>query len=161
MIREVQTTSVHVQVVVEAPIDRAFSVFTEGIGTWFPSEYNLLPVPIAERVFEPRVGGCLYDRGVDGSECQWARVLVYEPPNRVVISWDINPRWQIETDHAKTSEVEVRFVPEARERTRVELEHRHLERHGEGWQQFHESVSGEGGWPGCLRRFAERLQAMP
>lgn len=159
MIREVQATNVHVQVVVEAPIDRAFAVFTEGIGTWFPSEYNLLAVPIAERVFEPRVGGRVYDRGVDGSECHWARVLVYEPPNRVVISWDISPRWQIETDRAKTSEVEVRFFADARERTRVELEHRHLERHGESWQQLHESVSGEGGWPGCLRRFAERLQA--
>jgi uncharacterized protein YndB with AHSA1/START domain len=159
MIREIQATSVHVQVVVEAPVDRAFAVFTEGIGTWFPPEYNLLAVPIAERVFEPRRGGRVYDRGVDGSECQWARVLVYEPPNRVVISWDISPRWQIETDRAKTSEVEVRFISEARDRTRVELEHRHLERHGEGWERERDELGAEGGWPGCLRRFAERLRA--
>ena len=158
MISEGQATNVQAQVVVGAPIEKAFTVFTKDIGTWFPPDYNLLAVPIAERVFEPRVGGRVYDRGTDGSECQWARVLAYEPPTRVVISWDISPRWQIETDRAKTSEVEVRFVSEGPERTRVELEHRHLERHGEGWQQLHESVAGEGGWPGCLRRFAERLK---
>ena len=152
-------TTVRTQLVVQAPIERAFAVFTEGIGTWFPREYNLLAVDIAERVFEPRVGGQIYDRGIDGSECRWARVLAYEPPRRVVFSWDISPRWQIETDLAKTSEVEVRFTSDGPHRTRVELEHRHLERHGEGWTQIRESVGGEGGWPGCLQRFAERLTA--
>jgi uncharacterized protein YndB with AHSA1/START domain len=150
-------TSVRTQVVVQAPIERAFSVFTEGIGSWFPSEYNLLDVEIAERVFEPRVGGRVYDRGTDGTECHWARVLAYEPPNRVVISWDISAQWQIETDPEKTSEVEVQFTSEAPERTRVELEHRNLDRHGDGWEGIRESVGGEGGWPGCLQRFAERV----
>jgi len=150
-------TSVQSSIVVEAPIEQAFSVFTEGIGTWFPPEYNLLDVEIAERVFEPRVGGRIYDRGTDGSECQWARVLAYEPPGRVVFSWDINPQWQIETDPERASEVEVRFSSESDGRTRVELEHRNLDRHGEGWEQTRESVGGEGGWPGCLRRFAERV----
>jgi uncharacterized protein YndB with AHSA1/START domain len=159
MTRQAQDTSVRVQIVVEAPIARAFTVFTEGIGTWFPPEYNLLPVPIAERVFEPRVGGRVYDRGTDGSECHWAQVLVYEPPNRVVISWKINPHWQIETDRAKTSEVEVWFISESPDRTRVELEHRHLERHGEGWERTRDELASEGGWPGCLRRFADRLTA--
>jgi uncharacterized protein YndB with AHSA1/START domain len=152
-------TSVHSSIVVEAPIEKAFSVFTEGIGTWFPPEYNLLDVEIAERVFEPRVGGRVYDRGTDGSECHWARVLAYEPPNRVVISWDISPQWEIETDPEKTSEIDVSFVAESGDRTRVELEHRNLDRHGEGWEQTRESVGGEGGWPGCLRRFAERVAA--
>ena len=152
-------TSVRASIVVETPLDRAFSVFTDDIGTWFPREYNLLDVDIAERVFEPRAGGRVYDRGVDGSECHWARVLAYEPPQRVVISWDISPRWQIETDPGKTSEIEVRFIPEAPERTRVELEHRNLDRHGEGWEQTRESVAGEGGWPGCLRAFGERVAA--
>jgi uncharacterized protein YndB with AHSA1/START domain len=133
-------TSVRADIVVEAPIERAFSVFTEGIGSWFPPEYNLLAVDIAERVFEPREGGRVYDRGVDGSECGWARVLAYEPPDRVVISWDIDPQWQIQTDPEKTSEVEVRFVSEAPARTRVELEHRHLDRHGEGWEQTRAAV---------------------
>jgi len=159
MTREIQATSVNMQVVVDASADRAFAVFTDGIGTWFPPEYNMLAVPIAERVFEPHVGGRVYDRGVDGSECQWARVLVYEPPHRVVISWDISPRWQIEADRTRTSEVEVRFISEARDRTRVELEHRHLERHGEGWERERDELGAEGGWPGCLRTFAERLRA--
>jgi uncharacterized protein YndB with AHSA1/START domain len=154
-----QGTSVEEQLVVEAPIERAFEVFTEGIGSWFPPEYNLLGVEIAERVFEPREGGHVYDRGVDGSECHWARVLAYEPPNRVVISWDIDPQWQIETNPEKTSEVEVRFTSETRDRTRDELEHRNHERHGEGWERTRDMVGGEGGWPGCLRRFAERLAA--
>jgi uncharacterized protein YndB with AHSA1/START domain len=159
MSRDVHGATVRVQVVVEAGLEDAFRTFTEGIGTWFPPEYNLPAVPIAERVFEPRPGGRVYDRGVDGSQCQWARVLVYEPPDRVVISWDINPRWQIEADLAKTSEVDVRFVAEANDRTRVELEHRHLERHGEGWERERDDLGAEGGWPGCLRRFAERLGA--
>jgi uncharacterized protein YndB with AHSA1/START domain len=152
-------TSVGHSIVVEGPIEQAFEVFTDGIGTWFPAEYNLLEVDIAERVFEPRVGGHIYDRGTDGTECHWARVLAYEPPNRVVFSWDISPQWQIETTPERTSEVEVRFAPEGPDRTRVELEHRHLDRHGEGWEQSRESVAGDGGWPGCLRRFADRMAA--
>jgi uncharacterized protein YndB with AHSA1/START domain len=159
MSKQAQATSVRAQVVVDAPIAQAFSVFTEGIGSWFPKEYNLLPVDIAERVFEPRVGGHVYDRGTDGSECHWARVLAYEPPSRVVISWDINPQWQIETDPEKTSEVEVRFISEAPKRTRVELEHRNLDRHGDGWEQVRDSVDSEGGWPGCLKAFAARVAA--
>ncbi|MGH9159211.1 MAG: SRPBCC domain-containing protein, partial [Vicinamibacteraceae bacterium] len=118
MSRQAQATAVRAEVVVETPIAQAFTVFTEGIGSWFPKEYDILPVDIAERVFEPRVGGHIYDRGTDGSECHWARVLAYEPPTRVVIGWDINPRWQIETDPEKTSEVELRFISEAPDRTR-------------------------------------------
>jgi uncharacterized protein YndB with AHSA1/START domain len=152
-------TSVRTSIVVEAPIERAFSVFTEDFGSFKPPEHNMLGVEIAETVFEPRVGGHLYDRGIDGSECRWARVLAYEPPNRVVISWDISPQWQIETNLEKTSEVEVRFISEAPERTRVELEHRNLERHGEGWEQERDGVGSEGGWPLYLQRFAERLAA--
>jgi len=79
---------------VQAPPGRAFAVFTEGIGSWMPPEYNLLETAIVERVFEPRVGGHIYDRGTDGSECHWARVLAYEPPSRVVFSWDISPQWR-------------------------------------------------------------------
>src|SRR4029450_13469997 len=97
-------TSVRTSIVVEAPIERAFSVFTKDFGRFKPREHNLLPVEIAETVFAPRAGGSLYDRGVDGSECRWARVLAYEPPNRVVLSWNISPQWQIETDPAKASE---------------------------------------------------------
>jgi uncharacterized protein YndB with AHSA1/START domain len=155
MSKQATDTTVRAQIVVEAPIDRAFSVFTQGFGKFKPPEHNLLRVEIAQTVFEPRVGGYLYDRGVDGSECRWARVLAYEPPDRVVLSWNIDPRWQLETDAEKTSEWEVRFFAETPQRTRVELEHRHLDRHGEGWQQERDGVGGDGGWPLYLRRFAE------
>ena len=151
-------TSVQSEIVVDAPIERAFTVFTEGIGSWFPAEYNLLGVDIAERVFEPRVGGQVYDRGVDGSECQWARVLAYEPPDRVLFSWNISPQWQIETDPEKSSEVEVRFIAETPERTRVELEHRNLDRHGHGWESERDGVGGGGGWPLYLQRFTDLVK---
>jgi uncharacterized protein YndB with AHSA1/START domain len=155
MSTQAQETVVRAAIVVEAPLERAFSVFTEDFGSFKPPEHNLLGVELAETVFEPREGGNLYDRGVDGSECRWARVLAYEPPNRVVISWDISPQWQLETDRKKTSEVELRFISEAPERTRVELEHRNLERHGEGWEGEREAVASPGGWPLYLRRFAQ------
>jgi uncharacterized protein YndB with AHSA1/START domain len=150
-----EATTIRHQVVVHAPIERAFSVFTDGFGTFKPREHNMLAVDIAETVFEAHVGGHIYDRGVDGSECRWARVLAYEPPDRVVFSWDISPQWQIETDLDKTSEVEVRFVPEAPDRTRVELEHRSLDRHGVGWEAVREGVDSEGGWPLYLQRYAD------
>ena len=150
-------TSIRHEIVVHAPIARAFSVFTDDFGSFKPPEHNMLGVEIAETVFEPRAGGKLYDRGIDGSECHWARVLAYEPPDRVVISWDINPQWQIETDPAKTSEVEVKFIAEAPDRTRVQLEHRNLDRHLEGREAVREGVDSEGGWPMYLQRFAELL----
>jgi uncharacterized protein YndB with AHSA1/START domain len=148
-------TSVRTEITVEAPIERAFRVFTADFGKFKPPEHNMLQVEIAETIFEPRVGGHLYDRGVDGSECRWARILAYEPPDRIVFSWDISPQWQIETDLEKTSEVEVRFIAEGSERTRVELEHRNIERHGEGWESTREGVGGGDGWPLYLQKFAE------
>ena len=158
MTTQAQEASVRTQIVVEAPIERAFSVFTEDFDRIKPREHNLLEVEIAETVFEPREGGRIYDRGVDGSECQWARVLAYEPPDRVAFSWDISPQWQIETDPSNASEVEVRFVSETPERTRVELEHRNLDRHGEGWEGEREAVASEGGWPLYLQRYAELIK---
>jgi uncharacterized protein YndB with AHSA1/START domain len=159
MTNEVHDATVRVQIVVDAPIERAFRVFTGEFDRIKPREHNLLRVAIAETVFEPRVGGHVYDRGVDGSVCRWARVLAYEPPHRIVISWDISPQWQIETDPGKTSEVEIRFVAEGAGRTRVELEHRHFDRHGAGWQSERDGVAGDGGWPLYLRRYADLLAA--
>ena len=147
-------TTVRAQIIVEAPVEHAFAVFTERFGDFKPVEHNILGVELAETVFEPRVGGHIYDRAVDGSECRWARVLVCEPPHRVVFSWDLDPRWQVESDPNRTSEVEVRFIAETPHRTRVELEHRHLDRHGDGWQSVSDGVNSEGGWPLYLQRFA-------
>jgi uncharacterized protein YndB with AHSA1/START domain len=142
------------QIVVEAPVDRAFHVFTQQFGAFKPPEHNLLATPIAETVFEPRAGGHIYDRGTDGSECHWARVLVYDPPQRVVFSWDIGPTWQVETDPERTSEVEVTFVADGPDRTRVELEHRNLDRHGPGWEAVSGGVGHDQGWPLYLERYA-------
>ena len=146
------------QVVVSAPVEQAFTAFTERFGDFKPPEHNLLGAAIAETVFEPRVGGHIYDRAVDGSECRWARILAYEPPVRVVFSWDIGPQWQVETDLELTSEVEVRFVAQGPDRTRVELEHRHLDRHGPGWQSVSEGIDGDQGWPLYLARYAALLE---
>jgi uncharacterized protein YndB with AHSA1/START domain len=154
MSTRVAETTVQASIIVEAPAERAFRVFTEDFGSFKPPEHNMLQVEIAETVFEPYVGGFLYDRGVDGGVCRWARVLAYEPPERVVFSWDISPQWRLETDLAKTSEVEVRFIAEAPDRTRVELEHRNLERHGDGWEGVREGVGGDEGWPLYLHRYA-------
>jgi len=136
-------------VVVGAPVERAFSVFVERFDAIKPREHNLLSVPIAQTVFQPRVGGKIYDVGTDGSRCEWARVLVYEPPSRIVFTW------HIESDPARTSEVEVRFIAEDDDRTRVELEHRHLERHGDGWRSVADGVDGDAGWPLYLSRFRD------
>ena len=146
-------------IVVEAPVERAFSVFTDRFGDFKPPEHNLLGSPITEMVFEPHAGGHIYDRGEDGSECRWARVLAYEPPSRVVFSWDIGPTWQLESDPDNASEVEVRFVAEGSDRTRVELEHRNIDRHGPGWEAVVEGVDGAEGWPLYLKRYAALLTA--
>jgi uncharacterized protein YndB with AHSA1/START domain len=150
-------TSVRHAILVEAPIERAFRVFTEDFDRIKPREHNMLGVDIAETVFEPWVGGRVFDRGVDGTEFQWARVLALEPPNRLVFSWDISPQWQIESDPERTSEVEVRFIAETPERTRVELEHRNLDRHGAGWEGARDTVAGDDGWPLYLQRFADLI----
>jgi uncharacterized protein YndB with AHSA1/START domain len=147
-------TDVRRQVTVEVPIEEAFTVFTERFGDFKPPEHNLLSTPIAQTVFEPRVGGHIFDRGTDGSECRWARILAYEPPQRVVFSWDIGPTWQLETNAQHTSEVEVRFVAVSPERTRVELEHRNLDRHGPGWEAVSDGVGDEAGWSLYLHRYA-------
>jgi uncharacterized protein YndB with AHSA1/START domain len=148
-------TAIHHTIVVEAPQEKAFTTFVEDFGAIKPKEHNLLRADIAESVFEPRVGGNIYDRAVDGSECRWSRVLAYEPPDRLVFTWDIGPQWQLETDLDRASEVEVRFVAETPERTRVELEHRHLDRHGDGWEGLRAGVESPDGWPLYLQRFAD------
>jgi uncharacterized protein YndB with AHSA1/START domain len=148
-------TSVRAQIVVEVPIEHAFAVFTQD-ASWKPPEHNLLEVEIAESVFEAHQGGYVFDRGVDGSECRWALVLAYDPPRRVVLGWLITPQWRVESDLPRTSEVEVRFIAEAPGRTRVEIEHRHLDRHGEGWEAMRDSVGAPDGWPLYLERLAER-----
>jgi uncharacterized protein YndB with AHSA1/START domain len=159
MTSDTKQTSVRTDVVVDAAQDRAFKLFTEKFDKVKPREHNMLGVDIAESVFEPHAGGRVYDRGVDGSECQWGRVLVCEPPERIVFTWDISPQWQIESDLSRASEVEIRFIAESADRTRVELEHRCLDRHGDGWEGLRAGVEGEAGWPLYLARYADQIAA--
>jgi uncharacterized protein YndB with AHSA1/START domain len=147
---QLATTSVSVETDVDAAIDHAFAVFTEGIGSWWNPDHHIFHGELAEMVFEPRVGGHIIDRATDGTECRWARVLAYEPPNRVCFSWDINLAWQLETNPAKTSEVEVTFASVGETRTHVVLTHRHLDRHGDGWEGMRAAVGS--GW--SLEAFA-------
>ena len=159
MATQVAGTSVRASVVVEAPIEHAFAVFTEQMGSWWSKDHHVLEGELAEMVFEPRVGGNIYDRAVDGKECRWARVLAYEPPDRLVFSWDINNQWEVETDPAKTSEVEVTFVADGPRRTNVVLEHRNLDRHGEGWELHRDAVGSPTGWQVGLNAFAQAAAA--
>ena len=150
-------TTVRTSIVVNAPVERAFAVFTTEIGTWWPASHHLLEGDGVDMACDGREGGSIYDRRVDGAECHFARILTWEPPHRMVFTWDITPEWTLQTDLDKTSEVEVRFTEEAPGRTRVDLEHRNLEHHGDGWESMRASVAAEGGWRGVLQPFLDKL----
>ena len=137
-------TTARACVEVHATPERAFHVFTAEIGTWWDADRHILAAPLAEMEFEPFAGGRIIDRGTDGSECRWARVLVYDPPARVVFSWDIDVAWQVEADPSRCSEVELTFTAVGEDRTRVQLTHRHLDRHGPGWEGVRDALAS--GW---------------
>lgn len=139
-----QPTSVTVETEVAVPPERAFEVFTTGMGTWWDPGHHLSDAPVVRMEVQPVVGGRIVDHAADGSTCAWSRVLAWEPPTRFVFSWDIDVRWQLETDPSRTSEVEVTFTPVGEGRTRVVLTHRHLDRHGEGWESMAAAVGR--GW---------------
>lgn len=138
---------------VGVPIDRAFRVLTEKMGTWWPASHHIGKTPFSEIVVEPRVGGRWFERDGAGSECDWGRVLVWDPPKHVVISWQLQPDWQFSPDLSRASEVSFEFSAEGPEATRLEFEHRHLERHGAGWEKMREQVGSEGGWPAILELY--------
>ena len=154
-----EATAVRHEIVVNAPIEHAFRVFTEGYHTWNPPEHSIGQSAVDHVVMEPRGDGRWYEVGTDGTECDWGRVLAYEPPTRVVLAWQISPQWQYEPDASKASEVEIRFTATDETTTHVALEHRHLDRHGEGWEGVREGVGSPEGWPGSLQLFAEKAAA--
>jgi uncharacterized protein YndB with AHSA1/START domain len=149
-----QATGIAVRktVVVEAPAERAFSVFTEGITMWWPLEtHHIGKVPATAALIEPRAGGRCCERGVDGSESLWGHVLVWEPPHRFVFSWELSCDWA--HDPGIASQVEVTFTPEGDNTTRVELEHRGLETYGDRSGEMRDIFDSGGGWTGLLERF--------
>lgn len=143
-------------VTVQATLEKAFTVFTAGFATWWPASHHIGQADLGEAVLEPVAGGRWYEKGVDGSECDWGRVLVFEPPSRLVLSWHINSAWGYDPDEAHASEVEVRFTEEAPGRTRVDLTHRRLERHVGDTADMRTGIASEqGGWTMILNRFAD------
>lgn len=148
--------AIHGTITVRAPIDRAFRVFTDSFNSWWPREYHIGQAEMAEAILEPREGGRWYERGTDGSECDWGRVLAWQPPHRLVVTWQINGEWQYDPDPAHASEVEVRFTEDGPERTVVVLEHRFLDRLV-GGQAIYDGIGRGGGWTSILERFAKTV----
>ncbi|PYQ48287.1 MAG: ATPase [Acidobacteria bacterium] len=145
-------SSVRREVIVEAAADRAFRVFTEKMDTWWPPEHHIGKIPMKNIVLDRRNNGDWYEVGTDGSRCDWGRVLIWDPPRRVVLTWQLTAEWQY--DKAFITEVEINFTPLAEGRTRVALEHRNLERYGAKEADIIKSVGSEGGWTLTLQRFA-------
>jgi uncharacterized protein YndB with AHSA1/START domain len=145
------------KVTVSVSVDTAFRVFTESFNTWWPADYHIGQADMAEAILEPKVGGRWYERGVDGSECDWGRVLVWEPPHRLVVTWQINGQWQFDPEPDHASELDVRFTADGPEQTMVEIEHRHLDRLVNG-QAMHDGISGGGGWSAILETFAKAVE---
>ena len=144
-------------VTVPLPADRAFALFTEGYNSWWPG-HHIGTAEMAEAVLEPRAGGRYYERGMDGSECEWGKVLACDPPRRIVVAWQITTKadeWVYDPDLSHASEFEVNFREQPDGQTRVELEHRNIERHGPGAAGIQQGVAGPGGWPGILDSYAK------
>ena len=131
---------------------RAFEVFPAGAGRWWPKSHHIGQAEMQDAVMEPRAGGRWYERGTDGSECEWGRVLAWEPPHRLVLAWQLNADWRYDPD--LITEVEVRFTPDG-QGTRVDLEHRGLERFGAQAEAVRGQIDSEGGWPLILQLFAD------
>ena len=156
MTTETKPLAVTKTVTVRAGRERAFTVFTERFFVWWPKGHHIGDVELADVVVEPREGGRWFERGEDGTECDWGRVLAWEPPGRLLLSWHLQGDWEYHPDPAKASEIEVRFVAEADGLTRVELEHRHIERHDLA-DDVISGVDSENGWSGILASYAQHV----
>ena len=128
------------------PVEHAFQVFTASFGSWWPHEYHIEHADVADVILESHEGGRWYERGVDGTECDWGRVLAWEAPDRIVFTWQINGSWQFDPDPTHASEIEVRFHADGPTQTTVEVEHRYFEPLVDG-QAVHGAIHGCGGWP--------------
>jgi len=153
-----QTTEAPVRksILVKTDVENAFRMFTEGIDDWWPRAHHIGKAPMKKIFIEGKTGGRCYSEQTDGTDCDWGSVLVWDPPRRLVIAWQITPAWGYEPDLAKSSEVEVRFEPQPGGTARVELEHRHFDRHGPGFEAIRNAVDAPGGWTGTLQLFAAR-----
>jgi uncharacterized protein YndB with AHSA1/START domain len=141
-------------IIVKASQAKAFRVFTEGMDTWWPREHHIGGSPMIQCVLEGKPGGRCYSRHSDGSEAEWGTVLVWDPPQRLIFAWQVTETWKFEPDVTKSSEVEVQFIAEGDGMTRVELEHRHLERYGDAMEAVRNIMESPTAWSGMLQLFA-------
>jgi uncharacterized protein YndB with AHSA1/START domain len=146
---------------VGAPIEHAFRVLTEKMSSWWPATHHIAKRPFAEIVVEPRIEGRWFERDASGAECDWGRVLVYEPPKRLVVSWHLQTDWSFDPNPGRASEVSFEFIEEGPEQTRLEFAHRYLERHGEDWEKVRAAVDSPGGWSGVLAPYVQLVGAKP
>ena len=149
-------SSINKEIVVQASPERAFRVFTENFDSWWPRGHHIGKADMKAAIMEGRPNGRWYELGVDGSECQWGYVIAWEPPRRVVLAWQLNGEWQYDAD--LVTEVEVTFTPVGAGNTRVELEHRNLERFGEKEEAVRQAIGAEQGWGGLLQLYAKAAQ---
>jgi uncharacterized protein YndB with AHSA1/START domain len=155
---ETRDVPVRKSITVRATPDRAFAIFTEDFDSWWPRSHHIGSSPMKRAAIEGRAGGRCYSEQVDGSECAWGTVLVWDPPHRLVIAWQIDGDWKYEPDLAKSSEVEIRFAADARGMTRVDLEHRHIDRVGAAVNAVRAALDGPNGWGGMMRLYADRVE---
>jgi uncharacterized protein YndB with AHSA1/START domain len=148
-----QVEPVRKQIMVETSRERAFKVFTDGMDRWWPRSHHIGASPLKRLVLEPHAGGRWYSECEDGSECEVGKVLAWEPPGRVVLAWQITAAWKFDAE--LITEVEVTFTPEGPKKTRVDLEHRNLERLGTEGGHHREQLDAPGGWSGLLELFAK------
>jgi uncharacterized protein YndB with AHSA1/START domain len=140
---------------VKASQERAFDIFTARMGRWWIKGHSINSSPQQDVIVEPRAGGRWYERGEDGSQCDWGHVIAWDPPRRVVFAWQINSEWRF--DPSLVTEVEIRFTSEGANATRVDLEHRNIDRFGEKAAATRASLDSDGGWSGLLKAYAETV----
>jgi uncharacterized protein YndB with AHSA1/START domain len=149
-----QDTAVRIETSVAAPIDRAFAVFVEQIGSWWPRTHQIGSGELADVVIEPKQGGRWYERAADGTECDWGEVLAWDPPHQVALSWAITPAWQ-SAPSDQASRIDVRFTSSGPDSTEVVLVHSELDRHGDSWESMRDAVAGPNGWTSILAGYAK------
>jgi uncharacterized protein YndB with AHSA1/START domain len=152
----IRPAPVRKSITVKADAARAFEVFTGRIGRWWPRSHCIGSSPQKDVLLEPRAGGRWYEIGEDGAQCNWGKVLAWEPPARVLLAWQIGTDWKYDAD--LVTEVEVTFTPVGADETRVDLEHRNLERLGEKAETVRTAIDSEGGWSGILKLYAEMAE---
>ncbi|HEY8434573.1 MAG TPA: SRPBCC family protein [Sphingomicrobium sp.] len=156
MTRQIRPAPVRKSIFVQASQAHAFDVFTRGIGQWWPRSHKIGPADVDRPIIEPREGGRWYELDVDGSECEIGKVAIWDPPKRLLLIWQLTPDFTF--DPNLMTEVEVLFTPEGNG-TRVDLEHRDLERFGDRSEAMRETISGPGGWPMLLQLYADEAKS--